>query len=69
MKYRGDFYKMKILKIFLIEIAVEFLVLGFCYLAIVQIGFLLERDLSGLASFVVFSVVVCQLTINWFKNK
>ena len=60
---------MKILKIFLIEIAVEFLVLGFCYLAIVQIGFLLERDLSGLASFVVFSVVVCQLTINWFKNK
>ena len=60
---------MKMLKIFLIEIAVEFLVLGFCYLAIVQIGFLLERDLSGFASFIVFSVVVSQLTINWFKNK
>ena len=60
---------MKMLKIFLIEIAVEFLVLGFCYLAIVQIGFLLERDLIGFASFIVFSVVVSQLTINWFKNK
>ena len=60
---------MKILKIFLIEIAVEFLVLGFCYLAIVQIGFLFELDLSGLASFVVFSVVVSQSIINWLKNK
>jgi len=55
--------------VFFIEIMGEILVLLFCYLATVHIGFLFELDLSGLASFVVFSVVVSQLTINWLKNK
>lgn len=55
--------------IVLIEVIAEILVLIFCYLATVHIGFLFELDLSRFASFVVFSVVVSKLTLEWLKNK
>lgn len=54
--------------IVLIETIAKILVLIICYLATVHIGFLFELDLSGLASFVVFSVVVSWLTIDLLKK-